>query len=182
MNLRACLLIVFLAVQLNAAAAGKVLVGKELGNRFYDLAYKSPTGKAIKLSDLRGKVVVVHFWASWCPPCRHEMPHMQTLHQALGPASPVQWVLLQVREDFATARRWALQQPLNLPLHDSGVKDRASDFLTLANGTTLPDRTLAPVFPSTYILDKQGVVVYSHTGPIEDWSPQLPFLQRLAGK
>ena len=164
------------------AEAGKARVGKERGNRFFDLAFKNPAGKAMKLSDLRGKVVVLHFWASWCPPCRREMPQMQKLHQALGAASNVQWVLLQVREDFSTASRWAQQQQLSLPLHDSGVKDRSTDFLTLTDGKTMPDRALASTFPTTYILDKHGIVVFSHAGPIEGWSQYSSFLQDAATK
>lgn len=167
---------------LNRAAAGKARVGRERGHRFFDLAFNSPAGKAMKVSDLRGQVVVLHFWASWCPPCRREMPQLQKLHQALGGASGVQMVLLQVRESFATASQWAQQQQLALPLHDSGVKDRAGDFLTLADGKTMSDRTLAVTFPSTYILDKYGMVVFSHAGPIEGWSPYLLFLLDVAAK
>jgi len=88
------------------AEAGQAKMGQERGSRFFDLAFKSPTGKLMKISDFRGKVVVLHFWASWCPPCRREMPQLQKLHQQLGAASDVQLVLLQVRESFATAKRF----------------------------------------------------------------------------
>ncbi|MDP1896768.1 MAG: TlpA disulfide reductase family protein, partial [Sulfurimicrobium sp.] len=47
----------------------------------------------MKLSDLRGKVLLVHFWGTWCPPCRNEMPELQKLHQALGGSSDIQLVL-----------------------------------------------------------------------------------------
>jgi thiol-disulfide isomerase/thioredoxin len=164
------------------AEAGKARVGQERGNRFFDLAFKNPAGKAMKVSDLRGQVLLLHFWASWCPPCRREMPQLQQLHQALGGASGVQMVLLQVRESFATASQWAQQQQVALPLHDSGVKDRGGKFLTLADGGTLPDRALASTFPTTYILDRYGVVVFSHAGPIEGWVQYLPFLRDVAAR
>jgi thiol-disulfide isomerase/thioredoxin len=164
------------------AEAGKAPVGKDRGHHFFDLAIKSPAGQSMKLSDLRGKVTVLHFWGSWCPPCRREMPQLQKLHQALGATADVQLVLLQVRENFSTASQWALQQHLSLPLHDSGVKERGNKFLTLSNNETIADRDLAISFPTTYILDKHGLVVFSHAGPIEDWSQYLPFLHDVAEK
>jgi thiol-disulfide isomerase/thioredoxin len=167
---------------LSRADAARAHTGKERGDRFFDLAIRSPAGKAMKVSDLRGKVTVLHFWGTWCPPCRREMPELQKLHQELGASSGVQLVLLQVREEFATARQWAQQQHLTLPLHDSGVKELGAEFLTLANGKTIPDRRMAVAFPATYVLDKHGVVVFSHVGPIEGWSQYLPFLRDVAAK
>ena len=167
---------------LSRAEAAAAHIGKERGDRFFDLSIKSPAGKAMKVSDLRGKVTVLHFWGTWCPPCRREMPQLQKLHQELGANSGVQLVLLQMREDFATARQWAQQQHLTLPLHDSGVKEMGTEFLTLANGKTIPDRRMTVAFPTTYVLDKQGIVVFSHVGPIEGWLQYLPFLRDVAAK
>jgi thiol-disulfide isomerase/thioredoxin len=166
----------------NRATADKAKTGTGRGERFFDLAFNSPGGKAMKVSDLHGKVTVLHFWASWCPPCRREMPQLQALHQALGRSTDVQLVALQVRESLASAVEWALQQHLSLPLHDSGVKERGTDVLTLSNGQSIPDRTLARAFPSTYILDKHGIVVFSHAGPIEGWSQYVSFLRDVAAK
>ncbi|WP_051338780.1 TlpA family protein disulfide reductase [Sulfuricella denitrificans] len=166
----------------NRAKAAKAYTGKERGSRFFDLAIKSPTGKPMKLSDLRGKVVVLHFWGTWCPPCRREMPELQELYQELGASSGVQLVLLQMREDFATAHQWAQQRHLSLPLHDSGVTEMGTESLALANGKAIPDRRLAVAFPTTYVLDKHGIVVFSHVGPIEGWLQYLPFLQDVAAK
>src|SRR5512135_40549 len=57
---------------LNRAQAAQARTGLNRGERFYDLAFRSAAGKPMKLSDLRGKVVVLHFWGSWCPSCRRE--------------------------------------------------------------------------------------------------------------
>lgn len=164
------------------SAADRANTGLKRGERFYDLAFKDPQGKAMKLSDLRGKVVVLHFWGSWCPPCRREMPEMQQLHRQLGDSSEIKMVLLQVREDIGTARKWARQQRLQLPLFDSGVSKKANDSLPLANGKSIHDRYIAEVFPTTYILDKHGIVVFANVGAISRWSEYLPLLHDAAAR
>lgn len=164
---------------IDRAAAQRAATGLNRGERFHDLAFRDPQGKSMRLSDLRGKVVVLHFWGSWCPPCRMEMPELQKLQQSLRKDKDIALVLLQMREPIATARRWARQQRLNLPLYDSGAGGH-SDSLLLSSGEKLRDRYLAEVFPTTYILDKHGIVIYSHIGPLSRWPEYLPLLRDVA--
>lgn len=163
--------------------AARAYIGNERGNRFYDLAFKNSSGKLMKLSDYKGKVVVLHFWGSWCPSCLREMPELQQLYHAMSSSSDIQLVLLQVREKFASGQQWARQHQLDLPLHDSRVTDSSAlDALSLAGGKAIHDRDIATAFPTTYILDKRGIVVFAHVGSISGWMQYLPLLRDVADK
>lgn len=163
-----------------AAAAAHAAPGIEPGQRLADLAFRDAQGRSTKLSALRGKVVVLHFWGSWCPPCRKEMPELAGLRQGLGERRDIAFVLLQAREPFATAQRWARNQQLALPLADSGSTGEDDTDFRLANGGRLADRLLARSFPTTYVLDKHGLVIFSHVGPLHDWRGYEAFLRHAA--
>lgn len=58
----------------------------EVGTRAPDFTARNLRGEQVALSGLRGDVVLLNIWATWCPPCREEMPSMQRLHETLGPS------------------------------------------------------------------------------------------------
>lgn len=164
----------------DAATAGRAAAGSELGQRFPELAWRDAGGRAVRLGELRGKVVVLHFWGSWCPPCRKEMPEIAGLARQLAKRADIVVVPLQVRESLATATAWAARQVPGLALADSGSRGEADDQLRLAGGGSLADRVVARSFPTTYVLDKRGLVIFSHTGPLADWAGYAPFLLHAA--
>lgn len=167
---------------LTRAEAARQPIGVERGKRFFDLKFKDAAGKSLKLSDMHRKVVVLHFWGSWCPPCQQELPELQKLQHALRKSSGITMVLLQVRENFADSALAVKQLRLKLPLYDSEVKEKSDERLQLAEGGNLKDRGIAAVFPTTYVLDKHGVVLFSHFGPIGNWMEYLPLLKDAAEK
>jgi thiol-disulfide isomerase/thioredoxin len=157
-------------------------VGRQRGERFFDLAFRDPDGRPLTVADLRGKIVLLHFWGSWCAPCRREMPDLQKLHARIRSSADIALVLLQVREPIAESRAWAARQGIALPLHDSGATGEADDRLRLAGRSMLPDRDIAAMFPTTHVLDKHGVVIFSHVGPVHDWPAYEAFLRDAAAR
>jgi thiol-disulfide isomerase/thioredoxin len=164
----------------SATQARKAAIGRERGQRMHDLAFKDAQGKQRQLSTLRGKVVVLHFWGAWCPPCRREMPDLQKVQKALLDRHDIVFVILQAREKFEVSRQWAERQALTLPLADSGSTGDDDPNFHLADGGRIKDREIASRFPTTYVLDQRGLIVFSHVGPVNDWPQYEAFLRDLA--
>lgn len=166
----------------SAEQARRAPQGREIGQRMHDLAFRDAAGKATSLSALRGKVVVLHFWGAWCPPCRQEMPDLRKLHAAVSKRPDVAFVLLQARERFEVSRQWAARQELDLPLADSGSAGEDDVQFRVAKGARIQDREVASRFPTTYVLDKHGLVVFSHVGPVHGWPQYEAFLLDAANR
>lgn len=150
------------------------------GERLADLAFRDAQGKPSSIDKLIGKVVIVHLWGSWCSPCRKEMPELAGLHKALASQKDIAFIFLQMREPFATSSEWLRKQQLKLPLSDSGCRHDSDEQLHLGDNTLIADRDLARTFPTTYVLDKRGVIIFSHTGAIHDWAQYKAFLLHAA--
>lgn len=164
-----------------AAEAKRAETGTGRGQRFPDLVLTAPNGKPLNLSSLGGKVVVLHFWATWCPTCRHELPQFEKLQRSFARNKDLAFVFTQAREPAAESRKWLKQNGVKLALHDSGARSSRDDSFRLSNGQVIKDRQVAPVFPATYVLDRHGVVVFSLRGSAEDWGQYAPFLKDLLG-
>ena len=159
-----------------AAQARAAPVGRRVGERFPDIAFADAKGRRHSVAGLAGRVAVLHFWGSWCGPCRREMPDLQQLVESLKDRRDIVFTLLQAREKFAVSKRWADAQSLRLPLYDSGSAGETDAAFRRADGTPIGDREIAISFPTTYVIDKRGIVVFAHTGPVHDWSQYRDFL------
>lgn len=167
---------------LTAGQARRAPVGRDIGQRFPDLLFASADGRKGSVSALRGKVAILHFWGSWCGPCRREMPELQKLHEKIRGHSDVALVLLQVRERFDVSQRWARTRRIELPLFDSGSSGEMDDRFRLAGGATLRDRDVASRFPTTYVLDRNGIVVFANVGPVHRWPEYAAFIRDAAAR
>ena len=120
-----------------------------------DFTVYDAEGKAYKLSDFRGKPVVLNFWASWCPPCKAEMPDFQKEFEAQG--SNVQFLIVNLtdgkQETVDSASAYVAQQGYTFPV----FYDTASSA-AMAYGI----RSI----PTTFFIDAQGYLVAQATGAI----------------
>jgi thiol-disulfide isomerase/thioredoxin len=165
-----------------ASGAQAVRAGEGLlpGLRFPDIAYLDPDGKPRKVSDDRGRVLVLHFWGSWCPPCQREMPDLVKLQRQFKARKDIRFVFLPVREPVSRSREWLKGRGLSVPVADGGATAEKEGAFRLADGRRLGDRDLARAFPTTYVLDRHGLVLFAHVGPVPDWTSLAPLLKDAA--
>lgn len=128
-------------------------------------------GSRVSLASARGQVVFVNFWATWCPPCRDEMPSMLSLGQDLASRYPGQFKMIAVTvdEDLGAVRSYFSAPPFAGPPVAVAVAHDADQSVTRAYYAQA--RGFAPdlKFPETYIVDKSGRLVAYVVGP-RDWS------------
>lgn len=111
-----------------------------------DFTLNTPAGTALALADQRGKVVIVNIWASWCGPCRAEMPAMQQIYDAERERGlQVLAVNSTVQDTAAHAEAFANELGLNMPvlLDTDGAVTRAY---------------MVRALPNTFIIDRKGVI------------------------
>lgn len=128
-----------------------------VGDPAPDFAYEDSTGKLWRLSDLRGKVVFINFWATWCSTCKGEMPQKEILRQKMK-GKPFQMLGMLFRDDPANLPDYFKRNTVNIP--------------TLIS----PDNESAKLFgitgvPETFIIDKNGIVREKLVGP-QQWNSE----------
>lgn len=105
--------------------------------------------KSVALEDYRGKVVLLDFWASWCPPCLKSLPKYNDLRREIG-TSNFEIVAINVDENTDDARKFLQKHPVSYPI----AKDPKG---------ILPGVFGVKAMPTSYLIDKNGVVQYVHT-------------------
>ncbi len=133
----------------------KVSVGVKQGNLAPDFELKTLDGKNIKLSDLRGKRVVVNLWATWCPPCRAEMPDMQEFYETYkNKGIVVLGVNLTTKErQPESIAKFIEQFGLTFPI----LLDEQGHVADLYQSVAIP---------TSYIIDSKGIIHRKVVGPM----------------
>lgn len=107
-------------------------------------------GEAVDLKSFAGKKVLVNLWATWCPPCRAEMPSIEKL-QASVDKEKTAFVMLSLDDDFEKAKKYVIDNNLDLPVY-------------YPQSTDLPELFNVRGIPATFIFDEQGQLIKSTEG------------------
>ena len=118
--------------------------GQGIGSTPPDFSAKDIDGQEVTLSGLKGKVVLLDFWATWCPPCRVEVPHLIEIQRTFADK---RFVLLSVSldRDLQAARKF--------------VADKEMDWVHIIDweaGRSIAEKYQVSYIPSTFIIDRQG--------------------------
>jgi peroxiredoxin len=115
-----------------------------------DFTLTDTTGKAWHLKGLNGRVVLVNFWATWCPPCQREMAEFQQMHNRFSDKGLL--ILAVTGEDVATVRHYAADKPVTFPL-------------LLDPGDVTQKQFLVDGFPHSVLYNRSGKLVAQFAGP-----------------
>ncbi|MGG1658551.1 peroxiredoxin family protein [Brevibacillus sp. NRS-1366] len=136
-------------------AQGNLTIGIEKGNLAPDFELQTLTGGQVKLSELRGKKVIVNLWATWCPPCRAEIPDMQSFYEE-------------------NKDKGIVVLGINLTQTETSAEDVSA--FAQAYGITFPilldvDKQVSNVYkaisiPTSFIIDSHGVIQNKFIGPM----------------
>jgi cytochrome c biogenesis protein CcmG/thiol:disulfide interchange protein DsbE len=151
--------LVFVAAILYAFAAPSYREGEPSlsGRKAKDFPLQIPG--TTHLADLRGKVVVLNFWASWCPPCLEETQSLNTLQQQIAAKGGV--VLgVSVDEDKAAYEKFLMDNHVVFPTYRDATKKSSLDY-----GTSM--------YPETYLIDREGRLARKIVGPQNWQSPEI---------
>lgn len=110
-----------------------------------DVSFKDKAGNVVTLNSLKGKVVFINFWATWCPPCIHEMPSINALRQGFKGNKNIEFIMVDVDNDIDQSSAFMEKNHYDLPLYTP-----AGD---------IPAEFLGQSIPTTVILDKNGQIV-----------------------
>jgi len=141
-----CLILMGSSIAMTPATA----VAAELNQPAPDFTLKSLTGENLKLSEMAGNVVLINFWASWCGPCREEMPLLNALHskyEALG----FTVLGVNVEENIDGAKGFLNDFPVDFPI-----------LLDNTNAVSKQYKVIA--MPTTVVVDRDGNMRFLHKG------------------
>ena len=127
----------------------------EVAESFWTLSFDTPDGKPLPMSNFRGKLLLVNFWATWCPPCVEELPLLDFFYQE-NKDKNLQVVGLAVDQP-SVVRTWLKTRPLNFPVGMAGLGGMK---LSKSMGN------VSGVLPFTVVFSPSGMLLYRKIGKV----------------
>ncbi|MDF9761782.1 MULTISPECIES: TlpA disulfide reductase family protein [Peribacillus] len=130
------------------------LGGLKIGAKAPDFTLKTLDGKQVELSDYKGKKVMLNFWATWCPPCKKEMPDMEKYTQQAGDDVVVLAVNIDPENDV---KSFVNNNGITftIPLDSQSAKNPVNDLYNIS------------FIPTTYFIDKKGIIRNKVISPMQ---------------
>jgi cytochrome c biogenesis protein CcmG/thiol:disulfide interchange protein DsbE len=147
------LIVVSIPILLNINSPVSAAAASGASRMAPDFALKDLGGRTVRLSDLRGKVVVLNFWATWCPPCRHEIPWFIDLQKKYGPKGLEVVGISMDSASAADVAEFAKRQGINYTV-------------AMADPTVVARYGSVNVLPTTFYIGRDGNVIRSVPGLI----------------
>jgi thiol-disulfide isomerase/thioredoxin len=133
----------------------------------YDLTFKSEDGDIIRLSENKGEVYFINFWATWCPPCRAEMPSINSLHSKITNKDKVKFLLVDVDNKIPSSVNYMTKNNYQLKVYSIA--------------SAIPDYIFSGTLPTTVIVGPNGDIVFQHSGMADyDTTEMLNFINTLS--
>lgn len=147
------LILAGVAFYINTNKAQSVEVKPLAGYRAPEFTIQDMNGNTLNLADLRGKPIFINFWASWCPPCRAEMPHIQAAYEKYG--DQIQFVMINAIEQdtMEDIKAYLAEAKLTFPVY--------LDRKNLVN-----ELYQVPGWPTSLFINKQGIIVERFSRPM----------------
>jgi peroxiredoxin len=135
------------------APADPQTASADIGRAAPDFTVLGEDGKEHRLSELRGQVVILNFWATWCGPCRSEMPELERTYQANRDRG-LNVIAMNFRETAPEAQAFFKELRLTFPIW----LDRTGSVAELYRARGLP---------STFVVDRSGIIRFVRVGPVD---------------
>ncbi len=143
----------FFTIGCKDSAAQEVVKGANVGQQLPENSFTALEGGSVTIPPKDGKIAVINLWATWCPPCREEMPELQRFYDKYRDNDRIKFYAINHNEsmgtikDFLAASKYSF--PVLLDLEGLGVKMLATRGI-----------------PTTVVVDQKGIVVFRKIGPV----------------
>lgn len=130
------------------------------------IKFKDASGNVIDLGELKGKVIFLNFWATWCPPCLAEMPSVNKLYEQFGNDKDVVFIMVDADSNLAKSQKYMDKKGYKLPIYQVA--------------SNIPEVIFKGSLPTTVVFDKQGRLSYNEAGAANYASDKfIDFIKKL---
>lgn len=158
-------IILLLVLALVILATGCTETGAAVGDRAPDFQLQDLEGNEVSLSSLRGSPILLNFWATWCPPCRLEMPFIQEVYQEWTDKGLV-ILAIDMGESTATVREFMQNNNYTIPV-------------LLDTRRVVSQKYNVTAIPTTFFIDRNGVIQDKLIGPFPSKDSMVLYVKRI---